>query len=54
MRAWLPIVLILPTALTGCPAVLSDWTISSTARVMPPLTPRGQGLPGQLRLRQRR
>ncbi len=28
MRAWLPIVFILSAALTGCPALLSDWKIS--------------------------
>ncbi len=28
MRAWLPIVFILSAALTGCPALLSDWTVT--------------------------
>jgi hypothetical protein len=27
MRAWLPALLVLPAALTACPALLSDWTI---------------------------
>ncbi len=30
MRAWLPVVLTVPFALAGCPAVLSDWTISGS------------------------
>jgi len=28
MRAWLPVVLALPFALSGCPALQSDWTVS--------------------------
>ena len=30
MRVWLPVVLTVPFALAGCPAVLSDWTISGS------------------------
>jgi hypothetical protein len=33
MRAWLPVVLTVPFALTGCPALFSDWTISGSGAV---------------------
>ncbi len=33
MRAWLPVVLTLPFALVGCPALQSDWTIRGSGAV---------------------